>query len=402
MRIGVESFDPKRLEEALKFRMMAKSALAKEIGKTPSAVVTYLTDTRKPSPETFERICLALGQPKKFFLTPPKSQDFEKTLKQWRSLSNPRKSDRLRGESLLSWMVEIHSTFREIFDLPRFGLLDDWAQFELPADFRENTHDVIERAAKKLREAWNLGETPINNLMRTAEKAGIVVGQFNLNVPQLDAVSTIYNGIPYVLLNTFKQSGSRARFDLAHEIGHLILHRSVTPEDLAGVAGRGIYEKLEEQAHWFAGALLLPANRFTNDLWAPTFRCFEEMKAKWKVSIQAMMHRAHDLDLITDKQYNWLNIAVSKKNARTVEPLDDVITRESIRLFPKCFERYEQDCGRSQLLDLVDGFPFSETVSEELCGLPAGYFASLRDDGQFEKENLITVDFRGSRTQSPD
>jgi Zn-dependent peptidase ImmA (M78 family) len=269
-------------------------------------------------------------------------------------------------------------------------------QFDIPSDFREITNDDIENAARKLRDHWKLGEIPINNLLRTAERAGIVVGEFNLKVPQLDAVSTLYNGVPYVLLNTFKQSGSRARFDLAHEIGHLILHRSLTREDLSGEDGKGIYDRLEEQAHWFAGALLLPPERFSNDLWAPTFRCFEELKAKWKVSIQAMMHRAHDLNLITEKQYNWLNIAISKKNARSVEPLDDVIKRESIRLFPKCFERYGQDCGKVQLLDLVDRLPFAKKVAEELCGLGVGYFDGLRADGQADAENLIRINFRGS------
>jgi Zn-dependent peptidase ImmA (M78 family) len=398
MRIGVDNFDSNRLTEALQFRMMTKSTLAREIEASPAAIASYLASSRKPSPEAFEKISRVLDLPKKFFLAPSGSVGLESSVKQWRSISNPRKSDRLRGESLLSWQVEIYSIFREIFDLPRFELYDVLPQFGVPDDFREITNEHIEDAAKKLRDYWKMGEMPINNLLRTAEKSGIVVGEFNLKVPQLDAVSTFFNGVPYVLLNTFKQSGARARFDLAHEIGHLILHRSVTKEDLCGDDGKAIYDRLEEQAHWFAGALLLPAERFANDLWAPTFRCFEDMKAKWKVSIQAMMHRAHDLNLITDKQYNWLNIALSKKKARIIEPLDDVITRESIRLFPKCFERYEQDCGRCQMLDLVNQLPFSERVTEELCGLGFGYFDGLRSEGHADRDNLITVDFKLPRS----
>lgn len=394
MRVGVPNFEPARLAEALKFKLVTKSKLASEIDKTPAAITSYLTGQRSPSFETFDKICTALEQPKKFFLTRALPPEAEPALKNWRSISTKRSADRLRGESLLEWTIEIHSIFKNIFDLPRFELVQNLSDFDVPANFMDITLDHVEFAAKKLREVWGLGELPIKNLVRTAEKAGIVVSSYDLNVPQLDAVSTYYGNVPYVLLNTFKQSGSRGRFDLAHEIGHLLLHRNVSAKDLEGKAGQAIYKRLEEQAHWFAGALLLPANRFANDLWAPTFKCFEDMKAKWKVSIQAMMHRALDLQLLTETQYNWLNIAVSKRNARAVEPLDDLILREKIRLLPKCFERYEEEFGKSGVIDLLEKVPFSDELLEKLCDLGDGYIAERRNEKESDSDNLIRFDFR--------
>lgn len=399
MRIGVQNFSPDRLAEALKFGLVTKSKLAEEIGKTPSLITNYLSGNRAPSPETFEKMCEVLKQPRKFFLSPPLTNEADPALMNWRSLSKKRLADRLRGESLLRWVIETHLVFENIFDLPRFDLASQFDQFDLPEDFRKINTDHIESAAEKLREIWGLGDLPIRNLLRTAEKAGIVVGTFNLNVQQLDAVSTYYKGTPYVLLNTFKQSGSRGRFDLAHEIGHLILHRGVTENDLKGNCGKAIYDRMEDEAHRFAGALLLPKGRFTNDFWAPTFKCFEDMKAKWKVAIQAMMHRASDLKLITKEQYNWLYIAVSKRKMRIVEPLDEVILREKIRLFPKCFERYEEDYGKSGVIDLVERLPFADETLEELCGLEDAYFSNLRNNPEVDpdSDNLVRFEFRNKK-----
>jgi hypothetical protein len=47
------------------------------------------------------------------------------------------------------------------------------------------------------------------------------------------------------------------------------------------------------------------------------------MKKKWKVSIQAMMRRARQLDVISQNQYQYLMRQVSKNGWRLREP-DDV------------------------------------------------------------------------------
>lgn len=394
MRIGVSNFDPMRLEQALDFKLKTKAALANDMGASSSVIGSYLNGSRKPSPENFEKIVDVLELPKKFFLTPNELDGYNESLKQWRSLSSRKKADIKRGELIMSWLAEIHRTFNAVFDLPVFRMIEDIESWDIPSDISKITVDVVEDAAARVRECWGLGKLPIRNLLRAAEKAGIVVGRFNLNVPNLDAVSTFYKGRPYVLLNSFKESGCRTRFDLAHEIGHLVLHRHVSKEDISGANGKLIYKKLEQQAHWFAGALLLPADRFAADFWAPTFQCFVDMKEKWKVSIQAMIRRGLTLNLLTETQYNWLNIAISKKQARVVEPLDEKITPESIRLFPKCFERYEEEFGSQSMPDLLDGMPFSKEILVEILSLNVDEVERFVKGQSKGYENNLYLDFK--------
>lgn len=397
MRIGVENFEPQRLSEALNYKMISMSALAKAANVTPASITSYLNASRKPSPEAFYAICKALGFCANFFLKSNNVRRTISTLKQWRSISSAHKSDRNKGEVLLQWISDIHTRFLHDFPLPTCDILSPTGLSSKFPDCRNISSEDIERAALDLRSIWGFGELPIRNLVRPAERAGFVIGRYNLNVSQLDAVSTVIDSTPYVLLNSLKQSGCRSRFDLAHEIGHIVLHRGVVEEDFRGKAGINFYKRVESQAHRFAGALLIPADRFRNDFWAPTIQCFIDMKAKWHISIQALIRRAHDLDLITEKQYEYLQIAVHKKNIKTQEPLDDEIPIETVRLFPKCFERYEEKFGLTKVFELIQEFNLPISVIEELCGVENKFIHSIEKARDSSLDNLIEVNFRSHK-----
>jgi Zn-dependent peptidase ImmA (M78 family) len=70
--------------------------------------------------------------------------------------------------------------------------------------------------------------------------------------------------------------------------------------------------KMEDEAHRFAAAFLMPAAEIRPYLASPKLSSLARVKAYWKVSIKALIKRAHDLKLITDNQYRWLNVQYSK------------------------------------------------------------------------------------------
>jgi len=112
-------------------------------------------------------------------------------------------------------------------------------------------------------------------------------------------------------------------------------------------------------------------------------KCFEGMKPKWKVSIQAMIRRALDLEVITHSQYSNLDIAISRKGWRRTEPYDDVFQMESTRLFSKCLAKMEESSTRSEELDSLC---LPSDLLEEVCELPEDYFT---DNSIEELDNVI-------------
>ena len=142
--------------------------------------------------------------------------------------------------------------------------LQDWVDLPAPdvpdlggSDFRRLQARAIEAAAFDMRAHWNLGRGPIADLSLVLENAGIVTGRCAFDAPSTDGVShwSRADDRPYVPISSEKRTAVRSRFDAAHELGHLVLHRRV---DRSALTRRDEFKELEGQAHRFAGAFLLP------------------------------------------------------------------------------------------------------------------------------------------------
>lgn len=166
--------------------------------------------------------------------------------------------------------------------------------------------------AHRLRQHWNLGDEPIGNLVGIIESAGIIVVERPLAAPGQDAVSTWpgdKSRFPMMLV-TKGLAPDRLRFTIAHELGHLLMHDIPGPDQ-------------EEQANKFASEFLAPADSIRPDLMGlrtGEFRRLLTLKEKWGMSIGALVRRAYDLDIITDRQYREFNMRLSQLGWRKSEP----------------------------------------------------------------------------------
>ena len=77
-----------------------------------------------------------------------------------------------------------------------------------------------------LREHWGLGKGPIDNLINIVQKNGIMVSKMQLRLNKLDAFSVWFDNKPFVFLSSDKDTNVRIRFDIAHEIGHLLIQKT--------------------------------------------------------------------------------------------------------------------------------------------------------------------------------
>ena len=110
----------------------------------------------------------------------------------------------------------------------------------------------------------------------------------------MDAYSSFdsASATPYVTIAYDKNSAVRSRFDMAHELGHLVLHRELDHR----VVGNPVHHKvIESQANAFAAEFLMPSDSFAADLRVISLDALKGLKRRWGVSIGAMLHRLPDL-----------------------------------------------------------------------------------------------------------
>jgi Zn-dependent peptidase ImmA (M78 family) len=167
-----------------------------------------------------------------------------------------------------------------------------------------------------------------------------------------------------------KEAGVRLRYDLAHELGHLILHRWVEQSELEEKA---TLKAIESEADRFAGAFLLPSSSFPNEVYTTRLDAFIPLKERWKVSIQAMVYRCRDLDIIDPDQALNLYKQISFRRWRKKEPLDDPrrIPIEQPRLLRRAVELVLES-GKKHHEDILNELPLSATWIETFCALVPG------------------------------
>jgi len=208
-------------------------------------------------------------------------------------------------------------------------MLNAWieARFELPSP---NLPDLSregspEAAAETLRRIWGIGELPIKNVVHLLESKGVRVFSLSIDAAEVDAFSMWRQSTPFVFLNTQK-SAEHSRFDAAHELGHLVLHRHGSPQ------GR----EAEHEANSFASAFLMPrASVLANAPRLATVDYLVKLKKHWIVSVAALAYRLHTVGVLSDWHYQSIYVELSSRGYRKKEP--DEAQRETSQLLPKVF-----------------------------------------------------------------
>jgi Zn-dependent peptidase ImmA (M78 family)/DNA-binding XRE family transcriptional regulator len=366
MKQGTTGFIGARLREARQARGYTAIALADFIGVSRSAVSHYERGEQTPRPEVMRRIELLLELPPQFFWRVPEPVRERKLF--WRSMSAATAAHRLKAEQRYIWLEEIVRYLREYVNFPPVN----FPQFSsVPKDPVQISPEQIEELALATRRFWKLGDGAISNVVWLLENNGAIISRTKLEADTLDAFSEWHDidGAPYIILGADKNVAARSRFDAAHELGHIILHRHV---DRSRIGKTSDFKLMEEQAHRFAGAFLLPQPAFLKDFFSPTLDTFQMLKPKWGVSIQMMLHRAQDLGLIKAEQAQrmWANSA--RRGWRLKEPLDDEVPIEQPRLLSRSFEMLINENVQTRA-EILSALPYSAKDIEGLAGLPAGF-----------------------------
>lgn len=333
-------FNSERLCIARERRGLTQRALAEAAGLASKTISNYekagIFDAI--ASDSMERIAAVLGYPIEFFFDrevpslTPESVSFRAMTK----LSAQKRDSALSAGKLVQ---ELSTWIDTQFVLPKPNIPD--CSFD--------GYSEPERAARTVREAWGIGELSISNVVHLLEANGVRVFSLAENCTEVDAFSFWMDEKPFVLLNTMK-TPERSRFDAAHELGHLVLHKHSSNN------GR----QAELDADRFASAFLMPERSILSSV--PRMPKLDQLillKKNWKVSLAALVRRSFDVGLSSAWHYRQLSIELNRRGYRTGEP-QGMPERENSLILEKVFSALRaQGVKRAEILNQLR-FPTDE------------------------------------------
>jgi Zn-dependent peptidase ImmA (M78 family) len=332
---------PARLRQARELRGLTQTALAQQVHVHPSAIAQLETGRIQPSPEVLDVLSRATGFPPTFFTRPS-------------GPALPLGSLRFRARAAMTARQRRQAWWyaQTLYEL----MAQMAARAEYPAPRLPRLDEDPVAAAAVTREVLGLApDRPIGPLLRMLERSGVWVVAIPVPLPQRDACSAWAggDGATPVIVVAATTAGDRRRFSVAHELGHLVLHQ--VPE--------GSSHALERQADAFAEAFLLPAAAMREALVPPiTLTTLADLKARWGVSLQALIRRARTLEIIPHSHYQALSAQLGARGWRTQEPIAVPVER------PRALR---------QLAELLYGVPIEYPALAHSTGLDPSFVREL-------------------------
>lgn len=305
-----------RITQAREARGMTMSTLADLVQVSTTTISNYEAERHGVPIDKALDIARYLRQPLEFFQTKPLEDDGESGTSRFRSLRASQQK-KAQVERRLLWLSEILTVLDRHVVLPPLRVPDP--PYRTPGECLPI--DTIEQVAAEVRALWDLGTGPLEDLTYAAEANGVIIQRLALESEIVDAYSrwSGYLNRPIILLNASKNNMVRSRFDLAHELGHLILQRNLD-EAFAVTAG---WKAIEREAHRFASALLLPRSSWLPEAAsASTLNDYLRLKPRWMVSAKAMIYRARELGHLSSDDYTRLMKDYSRRRWNKGEPFD--------------------------------------------------------------------------------
>lgn len=312
----------KRLKSARVLAKMSQDQLVHKMDKLVSknAISKYENGNMMPNSETLLSLSKALGVKTDYFY-----REYSVSIENIEF----RKKSKLGKKQINAIKEQVIDIINRYLELEKF--LNIRSDFIKPLNHIQiRTKWDVEKAADELLIAWDLGHKAIPNVINLLEDKEIKV--IEIDAPtEFDGFSGWADSkYPIIVLN--KHYGlERKRLTALHELAHLIL-------DFDESIGR---RELERMCFQFGGALLFPLNSFEKVFGAnrnpPSISELAAFKETYGISIQAIMARAHTLELISEHTYirfrKWVN------EYKTEEGLGSYIGEEKSKRFNRLLYR---------------------------------------------------------------
>jgi Zn-dependent peptidase ImmA (M78 family)/DNA-binding XRE family transcriptional regulator len=331
----MESINPNMVILAREFRGLTQKELAEKLEVSPPVISRIEAGLFSVSDEMLVKISDELKIPQRFFYEPANIYPFGIHLYR-KAKGIPQKIltlinaeiniDSIRIEKLLK------ATKITCDNIPYIDLDTNADKYRSPADI-----------AKAIRYLWKLPVGRIENVVKTLEDAGILIIFSKFKTRFFDAVSFATQSGRYVIFVNSLMPMDRIRFSLAHECGHIIMHR--IPSD-----------NVEDEANLFASEFLLPEKEIRPYLNNLNLEVLLNLKRYWKVSMQAILKRAADLGCVTPNQNRYLWMQMAKRGYKLHEPVEipteePTLIQEIMNIYLKEYEYSDAELKSLLYLD---------------------------------------------------
>lgn len=284
-----------RLKQVRELLGLTQNELALKLSVTQATIAYLEAGYQQPSQELLSKICESTGFPESFF-EQIESIEFPFGSLLYRSRAVIDASEKTRASRYGQFMFEVAEKLSQKLS-PR--------HFPLPKG-RVDTNTAANIVRSNLGYSPN---RPIDDLIYDLEKNGIYIFKSPFLCSKVDAFSVWagYDTKKPVIVLTGNSPAERVRWSVAHELGHLILHSMLF----------GDLQEFEREADMFAAELLLPEDTMARLVVEPfTLVRASRIKATWKVSIQAIVRRAYELHLLSDRTYKSLFVQISQQKQK--------------------------------------------------------------------------------------
>lgn len=190
-----------------------------------------------------------------------------------------------------------------------------------------------EEAARAVRQYFQIPYGPIENITMVLEDAGILVMPYSVGTNKLSGVSFPINQSCYFALLNSDMPSDRCRYTLAHELGHLVMHRLPSQHDM------------EEEANRFAGEFLMPARDVMPQLTKLTIQHLATLKPYWKVSMGSLLQQAYRLGQVTERHYRFLRAELTRLGYHRREPPELDVPEERPTLLSELLQLHIERLG---------------------------------------------------------
>jgi Zn-dependent peptidase ImmA (M78 family)/transcriptional regulator with XRE-family HTH domain len=285
-----------------------------------------------PSDEYVDKLSEALNYPRSFFYQSDRIYGAPLSVHPMFRKSNAvgKKMISKVSADLNLWIMGIKRLLQSIEFKP---------QFVVPRYDPEEDDGDIESFANSVRRSWMLPDGPIDNLTEALERAGIIIIWCDFGDLSIDAISLPeleVDNLPACILVNRNRPSDRIRFSLAHELGHIVMHRIPN-------------QNMENEANQFASAFLMPKHSirkyFSGRITLPALA---KLKPIWKVSIQSLLFRCQAIGAITPNQARYLWSQINSHNIRIREPRELDIPYEYPSILPEIVKVHLNDLGFSE------------------------------------------------------